>query len=60
MLALGAKGVLIGRAWIYAMAARGEAGIAHVLQLFEAEMKVAMSLTGCTSVQEINRDMLVR
>jgi len=60
MMALGAKGVLIGRAWIYAMAARGEAGIAHVLQLFEAEMKVAMSLTGCTSVQEINRDMLVR
>ena len=60
MLALGAKGVLIGRAWIYAMAARGEAGIAHVLQLFEAEMKVAMSLTGCTSVQEISRDMLVR
>jgi len=60
LMALGAKGVLIGRAWIYAMAARGEAGIDHVLRLFEAEMKVAMSLTGCTSVREINRDMLVR
>ena len=60
LMALGAKGVLIGRAWVYALAARGEAGIAHVLQLFEAEMKVAMSLTGCTSVREINRDMLVR
>lgn len=60
MMALGAKGVLLGRAWIYAMAARGEAGIAHVLQLFEAEMKVAMSLTGCTSVRDINRDMLVQ
>jgi L-lactate dehydrogenase (cytochrome) len=60
MMALGAKGVLLGRAWVYALAARGEAGIAHVLQLFEAEMKVAMSLTGCTSVRKINRDMLVQ
>ena len=60
LMALGAKGVLLGRAWVYALAARGEAGIAHVLQLFEAEMKVAMSLTGCTSVREIDRDMLVR
>lgn len=60
LMALGAQGVLIGRAWIYAMAARGEAGIAHVIQLFEAEMRVAMSLTGCTSVRDINRDMLVR
>ena len=60
MMALGARGVLIGRAWIYAMAARGEAGVAHVLQLFEAEMKVAMSLTGYTSVDAIDRDMLVR
>jgi len=60
MMALGAKGVLLGRAWVYALAARGEAGIAHVLQLFEAEMKVAMSLTGCTSVRDINRDILVQ
>ena len=60
LMALGAQGVLLGRAWVYAIAARGEAGIAHVLQLVEAEMKVAMSLTGCTSVRDINRDMLVR
>ena len=60
MMALGAKGVLLGRAWIYAMAARGEPGIAHVLNLFEAEMKVAMSLTGCTSVRDINQDILVK
>jgi L-lactate dehydrogenase (cytochrome) len=59
MMALGARGVLLGRAWVYALAARGEAGIAHVLQLFEAEMRVAMALTGCTSVRQINRDMLV-
>ncbi|WP_298468913.1 FMN-dependent L-lactate dehydrogenase LldD [uncultured Erythrobacter sp.] len=58
MLALGAKGVLLGRAWAYALGARGEAGISHVLQLIEAEMKVAMSLTGVTSIDKITRDIL--
>ena len=46
MLALGADFVLLGRAWAYALAARGEAGVAHVLKLIEAEMRVAMALTG--------------
>jgi L-lactate dehydrogenase (cytochrome) len=59
MLALGAKGVLLGRAWAYALAARGEAGVAHVLQLMEAEMRVAMALTGCKNIAEITRDALV-
>ena len=59
LIALGAKGVLLGRAWVYALAASGEAGVAHVLELFEAEMKVALTLTGCTSVRDIHRDMLV-
>ncbi|WP_394728869.1 FMN-dependent L-lactate dehydrogenase LldD [Altererythrobacter sp. GH1-8] len=59
MLALGAKGVLLGRAWAYALAGRGERGIAHVLQLIEAEMRVAMSLTGVTTVDQITRDILV-
>lgn len=59
MLALGAKGVLLGRAWAYALGARGEAGVAHVLNLIEAEMRVAMTLTGCTRVEDITRDILV-
>jgi L-lactate dehydrogenase (cytochrome) len=58
MLALGADFVLLGRAWAYALAARGEAGVAHVLKLIEAEMRVAMALTGCTNVKEIGRDTL--
>ncbi len=58
MLALGAKGVLLGRAWAYALGARGEAGISHLLQLIEAEMKVAMSLTGVTSIDQITRVIL--
>jgi L-lactate dehydrogenase (cytochrome) len=59
MLALGARGVLLGRAWAYALAGGGQSGVAHVLQLIEAEMRVAMALTGCTRVTDISRDMLV-
>jgi len=59
MLALGAKGVLLGRAWAFALAARGEAGVSHMLKLVEAEMRVAMALTGCTGVDQITRDALV-
>jgi L-lactate dehydrogenase (cytochrome) len=59
MLALGAKGVLLGRAWAFALAARGEAGVSHMLKLVEAEMRVAMALTGCTSIDQITRDALV-
>jgi L-lactate dehydrogenase (cytochrome) len=58
MLALGAKGVLLGRAWAYALGARGEAGVTHMLQLIEAEMRVAMALTGTTEISHINRSIL--
>lgn len=58
MLALGAKAVLLGRAWAYALAGSGEKGVAHLLQLMEKEMRVAMALTGVTSIAGINRDIL--
>jgi L-lactate dehydrogenase (cytochrome) len=58
MLALGADFVLLGRAWAYALAAAGEQGVAHVLKLIEAEMRVAMALTGCTSIKELDRTAL--
>ena len=60
MLALGAKGVLLGRAWAYALAGGGQAGVAHMLRLIEAEMRVAMALTGVTDIAAIDRDLLVR
>jgi L-lactate dehydrogenase (cytochrome) len=60
MLALGADFVLLGRAWAYALAARGGAGVAHALKLIDAEMRVAMALTGCTRIDEINEDILER
>jgi len=60
MLALGADFVLIGRAWAYALAGAGGEGVAHILQLIEAEMRVAMALTGCTKISEIGGDTLER
>jgi L-lactate dehydrogenase (cytochrome) len=60
MLALGAKGVLLGRAWAYALAGGGQAGVSHVLQLIDAEMRVAMALTGVTRIGDISGDVLVR
>jgi L-lactate dehydrogenase (cytochrome) len=58
MLALGADFVLLGRAWAYALAARGEAGVAHVLKLIEAEMRVAMALTGTTAIAQLDSEVL--
>ena len=58
MLALGARGVLLGRAWAYALGAAGEAGVAHMLALMEAEMRVAMALTGVNRIAEVTRDVL--
>ena len=58
LLALGARGVLLGRAWAYALAAGGQAGVAKMLQLIEAEMRVAMALTGVTRIADIDRTNL--
>ena len=59
MLALGARGVLLGRAWVYALAAGGQAGVTHLLKLIEAEMRVAMALTGVTRIEAIDNSILV-
>jgi L-lactate dehydrogenase (cytochrome) len=58
MIALGADAVMIGRAFIYALAARGEAGVAELLTLFATEMRVAMALTGAKSVADLDRGAL--
>ncbi|QEW33155.1 alpha-hydroxy-acid oxidizing protein [Erwinia billingiae] len=59
MLALGADTALIGRAFLYALATDGEAGVTNLLNLFEKEMRVAMTLTGARCIAEITRDSLV-
>ncbi|WP_261639916.1 FMN-dependent L-lactate dehydrogenase LldD [Erwinia mallotivora] len=59
MIALGADGVLLGRAFVYALATGGEAGVINLLSLMEKEMRVAMTLTGAKTIAEIGRDSLV-
>jgi len=59
MLALGAKGVLLGRAWLFALAARGETGVLELLELISREMRVAMTLTGAHSVADLTPNSLV-
>ncbi|MDW8846028.1 FMN-dependent L-lactate dehydrogenase LldD [Erwinia sp. MMLR14_017] len=59
MIALGADTALLGRAFIYALATAGEAGVTNLLNLVEKEMRVAMTLTGASSIAEITRDSLV-
>jgi L-lactate dehydrogenase (cytochrome) len=58
LLALGADCVLLGRAWVYALAAGGETAITHMLDLMRAEMRVAMALTGTTRIVDISPTML--
>ena len=60
MLALGAKGVLLGRAWVYALAARGGPGVSQLLDLIEKEMRVAMALTGVNTLDQIDRSILAK
>ncbi|EJF75535.1 L-lactate dehydrogenase [cytochrome] [Bartonella sp. DB5-6] len=58
MIAQGADAVMIGRAFVYALAAAGEKGVIHLLDLFANEMRVAMTLTGAHAIKEITRDSL--
>ncbi|HAU8262509.1 TPA: FMN-dependent L-lactate dehydrogenase LldD [Kluyvera intermedia] len=60
MIALGADTVLLGRAYLYALATHGRAGVANLLNLIEKEMRVAMTLTGAKSISEISKDALVQ
>ena len=58
MLALGAQGVLLGRAWAYALAGDGRRGVEHLLKLMEAEMRAAMALAGVSRIDAIDRQAL--
>lgn len=59
MLALGADAVMLGRAYIYALAAAGEAGVAALLDAMRREIAVAMTLTGARSIAQIDTTLLV-
>lgn len=59
-LALGADAVMVGRPWVYGLAAGGEAGVGQVIDSLAAEMRVAMALTGCRSVAELGPHLLAQ
>ncbi|WP_338755833.1 FMN-dependent L-lactate dehydrogenase LldD [Moraxella lincolnii] len=59
MLAMGADLCMIGRAFVYALAAEGEVGVTNLLDLFEKEMQVAMTLTSSASIKDINHECLL-
>jgi L-lactate dehydrogenase (cytochrome) len=58
LLALGARGVLLGRAWAFALAAGGESRVSQMLEIFTHEMRIAMALTGVRVISDIDRTML--
>ncbi len=59
-LALGARGCLIGRAYLYGLAAMGQTGVAAALEVIRESFDNAMILTGTTDVSQITRDKLYR
>ena len=59
-LALGAKGVLIGRPYLWALAADGENGVASALEMLRSELELAMALAGCTKLSDVSRALISR
>ncbi len=59
LLALGADGVLLGRLWLYALAAGGSAGVTQMFDFLKQDMKVTMTLAGVNSISKIDRSILV-
>ncbi|MGE8498762.1 MAG: alpha-hydroxy acid oxidase [Pseudomonas sp.] len=57
-LALGADAVLVGRPYVFGLAAAGAVGVAHVVQLLRAELEVTMALTGCKDLASIGPDAI--
>jgi L-lactate dehydrogenase (cytochrome) len=57
-VALGARGVMIGRPWAWALAAGGEAAVADLLATFRRELEVAMALSGVTTIGQIGREQI--
>jgi L-lactate dehydrogenase (cytochrome) len=59
-VALGAKGVMIGRPWAFALAGGGEAGVRNQLAVFQQELRTAMALTGVTRIDQISPALIDR
>lgn len=58
-LALGASGTYIGRAFVYGLGAQGETGVTTALRLIHKELDTTMALCGRTSIEDVDRDILL-
>jgi L-lactate dehydrogenase (cytochrome) len=57
-VALGARGCLIGKSYLYALAAMGHSGVTLALNILRKELKTSMALTGCTDIQHAGTHLL--
>jgi len=57
-LAIGARGCLMGKAFLYALAARGEAGVTLALDIIRKELDTTMALCGCRDILDVNRSII--
>jgi L-lactate dehydrogenase (cytochrome) len=58
-VAMGAKGTMIGRAWVYGLGAMGQAGVTKALEVIHKELDVSMALCGHRDLREVDRDILL-
>jgi 4-hydroxymandelate oxidase len=58
-IALGASAVLIGRAYLWGLAANGQSGVLRVLDMLRSELELAMALSGCRTTAEIKPELCV-
>jgi len=57
-LALGARGALIGKAFLYALAAAGESGVTRAIEIMRNELRVTLALTGTSSIDAVGPHIL--
>jgi L-lactate dehydrogenase (cytochrome) len=58
-VAMGAKGCMIGRAWVYGLGAMGEAGVTKALDVIRSELDVSMALCGKRDIKDVDREILL-
>ena len=58
-LALGADAVLLGRPVMYGLALDGQKGVERILDLLKRELELAMGLSGCSSLKDISKDLVM-
>jgi isopentenyl diphosphate isomerase/L-lactate dehydrogenase-like FMN-dependent dehydrogenase len=57
--ALGARGTLIGRSWLYGLGALGEAGVSKSLEIMHKELDVTMAFCGHTDIRNVDSRILI-